>query len=54
MSENCEMSEISKPEIDAFDQWWEWATKDRAADPRTIPAEIHDDGTGDCGDADSR
>jgi hypothetical protein len=26
---------------DAFDQWWEWATKDRATDYRTIPAEIH-------------
>jgi hypothetical protein len=26
---------------DAFDLWWEWATKDRATDYRTIDAEIH-------------
>jgi hypothetical protein len=26
---------------DAFDQWWEWATKDRATDYRTIDAKIH-------------
>ena len=26
---------------DAFDLWWEWATKDRAADYRTIDAKIH-------------
>jgi hypothetical protein len=25
---------------DAFDQWWEWATKDRATDFQTIPVEI--------------
>jgi hypothetical protein len=35
------MSEISKPENDAFDQWWEWANKDRATDYRTIDAKIH-------------
>jgi hypothetical protein len=35
------MSEISKPENDAFDLWWEWATKDRATDYRTIDANIH-------------
>jgi hypothetical protein len=35
------MSDISKPEKDAFDQWWEWANKDRATDYRTIPSEIH-------------
>jgi hypothetical protein len=26
---------------DAFDLWWEWATKDRATDYRTIDAKIH-------------
>jgi hypothetical protein len=26
---------------DAFDLWWEWATKDRATDFRTIDAKIH-------------
>lgn len=26
---------------DAYDQWWEWALKDRATDYRTIPGEIH-------------
>lgn len=29
------------PGKDAFDQWWEWATKDRATDYRTIDADIH-------------
>jgi hypothetical protein len=28
-------------EKDAFDLWWEWATKDRATDFRTIDASIH-------------
>jgi hypothetical protein len=28
-------------EKDAFDQWWEWANKDRETDYRTIPGEIH-------------
>jgi hypothetical protein len=28
-------------EKDAFDLWWEWATKDRATDYRTIDAKIH-------------
>jgi hypothetical protein len=27
---------------DAFDLWWEWTTKGRAADFQTIPAEIRD------------
>jgi hypothetical protein len=27
---------------DAFDQWWEWADKDRQTNHRTIPVEIHD------------
>jgi hypothetical protein len=35
------MSESSKTEKDAFDLWWEWATKDRATDYRTIDAKIH-------------
>jgi hypothetical protein len=29
-------------EKDAFEIWWEWATKDPKTDLRTIPAEIHD------------
>jgi hypothetical protein len=28
-------------EKDSFDLWWEWATKDRATDYRTIDAKIH-------------
>jgi len=32
---------MTEPEKDAFDQWWEWANKDRATDYRTIPGEIH-------------
>jgi hypothetical protein len=28
-------------EKDAFDQWWEWANKDRETDFRTIPGDIH-------------
>jgi hypothetical protein len=28
-------------EKDSFDRWWEWATKDRATDYRTIDAKIH-------------
>jgi hypothetical protein len=26
---------------DPFDQWWEWASKDRENDMTMIPAEIH-------------
>jgi hypothetical protein len=33
---------MTEAEKDAFDQWWKWATKDRATDYRMIPAEIHD------------
>jgi hypothetical protein len=34
------MMDTSKTK-DAFDQWWEWANKDRENDMPMIPAEIH-------------
>jgi hypothetical protein len=33
---------MAEPENDPYDLWWKWATRDRATDYRTIPAEIHD------------